>query len=974
MQRTSMLLIAVMCAFSAQAQAQQKRPLDHTAYDGWNRIQGQALSDDGSWVLYTVSPQEGDATLHVKSLRSEVAYTVARAESAQFSEDSRFVAFLIKPELALVRESQKEEESEDAHPKDSLGILDLSSGEIVKVRRVKSFALPEDAGGWLAYHLEAPVVERDTTEGGGEARPARSGGARRPGGSRGRAARTDDESEKQDGTALVLRDLSSGAETRFEMVQAYVFSRDGRRLAYTASSKDSTADGAFVVATSDASVATMLSGAGDYKSATFDEAGEQVAFLSNRDDYASKQPSFTLYHWRPGLEIAEVLVTEGADGIPGGWWVSENGDLSFSDNGRRLFFGTAPRPDPEPEEEVPEWEKVEVDIWNWKDPLLQPMQLVQRSQELRRSYRAVVHLSSRTVVQLADLDVPEVAVGTDGDADVAVAATEMPYRKEISWDSPGYNDVYLIDVRTGERRLVLERLQSRGPELSPGAKYIAWWDGHARAWFALDVNGGDPVNLTSRLPQPVYDESDDHPMIPGSYGSAGWTEGDRLFLVYDKHDIWATDPTGRQPPRNVTEGAGRRDNLRFRYVSYERDRDAIPENEPIYLSAFDMGSKDAGFYRDRVRGDRQPERLVMMAKSFGGGGFGRFGGGLTKADDADLFLLTRQSFEEFPDLWVSDLSFSSMEKVSDANPQQSEYLWGRAELTRWMSTDGNPLTGILIKPEGFDPSRKYPMMVYFYETMSDRLHSYDGPFGGGSSISLSFYASRGYVVFVPDIQYRAGYPGESAFDCVVPGVLSVIAQGFVDPKRVGVQGHSWGGYQIAYLVTKTNIFAAAEAGAPVSNMTSAYGGIRWGTGMSRMFQYERTQSRIGGSLWEAQPRYIENSPLFWTDKVETPVLMLHNDEDTAVPWYQGIEYFVALRRLNKPVWMFNYNGEEHGLRKYQNQKDWQVRMQQFFDHYLMDAPAPVWLAEGVPAVMKGKTLGLELVGEESNVAGSGNTP
>jgi len=967
-----MVLIAVLLACSVHAYAQEKRPLDHSVYDSWNRIQGQTLSNDGAWVLYTVSPQEGDGQLHVKALRSETAYLVPRGESAEFTDDNRFVVFLIKPELALVRESQKEGARQDAQPKDSLGILNLVSGEIAKVGRVKSFDLPEDAGGWLAYHLEAVVEERDTTERETEEPAARQG--RRPAGAQGRTARGGGDSERQDGTALVLRNLSTGVEQRYETVQAYVFSKNGQHLAYTASSKDSTADGAFVVATQDGSVTTMMAGPGDYKSATFDEAGEQIAFLSNRDDYTSEQPSFSAYYWRRGSETAEAILTEGAVGIPVGWWVSEHGDLSFSDNGGRLFLGTAPRPEPEPEEEKPEWERVEVDVWNWQDPLLQPMQLVQRNQELRRSYRAVVHLSERRTVQLADVDVPEVTVGMDGDADIAVAATEMPYRQEMSWDSPGYNDVYLIDVNTGERRMVLERLQSRGPELSPDANYITWWDGQELAWFAMDVNGGDPINLTDRVPHPVFDESDDHPMIPGSYGSAGWIEGDRLFLVYDKHDIWATDPTGRQAPRNVTEGIGRRDNLRFRYMSYDPDEEAIPENEPIYLGAFDMETKDAGFYRDRVRGERQPERLLMMAKSFGGGGFGRFGRGLTKAEDADVFLLTRQSFEEFPDLWVSDLSFSNMEKVSDANPQKDQYLWGKAELTHWMSTDGEPLTGILIKPEGFDPSRKYPMMVYFYETMSDGLHSFDAPFGGGSSVSLSFYASRGYVVFVPDIHYRDGYPGESAFDCVVPGVLSVIAQGFVDPERVGVQGHSWGGYQIAYLVTKTNIFAAAEAGAPVANMTSAYGGIRWGTGMSRMFQYERTQSRIGGSLWEAQPRYIENSPLFWADKVETPVLMLHNDEDTAVPWYQGIEYFVALRRLNKPVWMLNYNGEEHGLRKYQNQKDWQVRMQQFFDHYLVDAPPPVWLAEGVPAVMKGKTLGLDLVGEETKTTGSGNTP
>ena len=258
------------------------------------------------------------------------------------------------------------------------------------------------------------------------------------------------------------------------------------------------------------------------------------------------------------------------------------------------------------------------------------------------------------------------------------------------------------------------------------------------------------------------------------------------------------------------------------------------------------------------------------------------------------------------------------------------------------------------------------MMVYFYERMSDGLHRYRQPIADRASISFSFYVSRGYLVFVPDIPYQIGYPGESAMAAVVPGVLSLIEKGFVDEKAIGVQGHSWGGYQIAYMITKTNIFAAAEAGAPVSNMISAYGGIRWSSGMSRMFQYEKTQSRIGGTLWDAHQRFIENSPIFWADKVQTPLLMMHNDQDGAVPWYQGIEYFVALRRLGKPVWMLNYNGEDHGLTKWHNRKDWAIRMQQFFDHFLKGAPAPVWLEHGVPAVAKGRTLGLELVTEVAN--------
>jgi dipeptidyl aminopeptidase/acylaminoacyl peptidase len=338
-----------------------------------------------------------------------------------------------------------------------------------------------------------------------------------------------------------------------------------------------------------------------------------------------------------------------------------------------------------------------------------------------------------------------------------------------------------------------------------------------------------------------------------------------------------------------------------------------------------------------------------------------------KAEDADVVMLTRSTFREFPDLYITDPTFRSFDRISDANPQQAEYRWGTSELVDWRSVNGEPLQGILYKPDGFDPSKKYPMMVYFYERLSDNVNNYVTPAAGGSSVNIAFYVSRGYLVFTPDIPYRIGYPGESAMNAVVPGVLELIDQGYVDQERIGVQGHSWGGYQIAYMITKTNLFAAAEAGAPVANMISAYGGIRWSSGMSRMFQYEKTQSRLGGTLWEAPMRFIENSPIFWADKVETPLLMMHNDEDGAVPWYQGIEYFVALRRLDRPVWMLNYNGEDHGLRQEKNRKDWAIRMQQFFDHYLMDSPAPVWMVDGIPAIQKGENMGLELIAPKKKI-------
>jgi acetyl esterase/lipase len=462
-----------------------------------------------------------------------------------------------------------------------------------------------------------------------------------------------------------------------------------------------------------------------------------------------------------------------------------------------------------------------------------------------------------------------------------------------------------------------------------------------------------PRNISERVPFAVHNERHDSPSLPGSYGSAGWTTGDSHFLVYDQFDIWAVDPTGRTAPRNITEGVGRRDNVRFRYVRLDTEERAIDPNADMLLSAFNVATKADGYYRDRVRGDQPPVRLIMDDKRFGTP---------RKAENADVLMLTRSDFREFPDVWVSDMNFSTMSKLSNANPQQADYRWGTAELVSWRSGQNEELQGVLYKPDDFDPTRKYPMMVYFYERLSDNLHGHFVPAPGGSSINISFYVSRGYLVFTPDIPYRIGYPGESAYNAVVPGVLSLLPRGYIDEQRIGVQGHSWGGYQIAYLVTKTDLFAAAEAGAPVVNMVSAYGGIRWESGMVRQFQYERTQSRLGGTLWDAPMRFIENSPIFWADKVNTPLLMMHNDEDGAVPWEQGIEYFVALRRLSKPVWMLNYNGEAHGLRRMANRKDWTVRMQQFFDHYLMDAPVPVWMEHGVPATEKGRDLGLDLVG------------
>ncbi len=959
--RSSIVCAALSALFlagsgHATATEAQQSPLDHEDVLTWNQIGDPSLSPDGNWVAFSVSPLEGDPSIRVRSAAPGGSPLSRRGTDPVFTSDSRFVVFRVAPFESVVDSLKLAGKKSSDLPKDSLGVADLAEVFVGRAPQnagvrafgpIESFAVP-DEGSWVAYLL----AETDD-EAGDPATPDGGGSEEVP-----------DTKKKEDGKTLVLHNLIDGSSTRIDNVEEYVFSEDGSTLAYTTSTVDGSDDGAHAVTLASGATAALHEGEGHYKQIAVSKDGRQVAFLTNEADWASDTPEYALYM---SVDRAASSMVAASDNLalPSDWIVSANGDVRFSDGGGFLHFGTAPRPVPEPEATAPDDEQVSVDVWNWKDPYLQPMQLVQLEEERKRTYAAVVHLDGATAGRVAQLgmpDVPTVRFVAEGDAEYALGLTDVPYRQLISWDGR-YQDIWSINVRSGERIMVAQAVKGfGGAQISPAGRYASWWDGGERQWKAAPLAHTDSdqtrvIVLSQSSEHAVWNELDDHPDEPPPYGSAGWTEEDAGFIYYDRHDAFRFDPASGSTTA-LTSGMGRDLGLRFRYAATDPELDFVP-NGPVLWQSFDLEDKRSGFFEGRSDRAVNPQQIVMANKRFSI---------RAKADDADRWLVTREDFSEFPDLHVTDASFTDLVRVSEANPQQGKFSWGSAELVSWMSNDGVRLQGLLFKPQDFDPMRKYPTMVYFYERMSDGLYQYRAPTPGSSSISVPFYVSRGYVVFIPDIPYEIGYPGESALDAVVPGVLSLIDKGFIDRDRIGVQGHSWGGYQIAYMITKTNLFTAAEAGAPVSNMTSAYGGIRWQTGMSRMFQYERTQSRIGGTLWESTQEYLHNSPLFFADKIQTPLLMMHNDEDGAVPWYQGIEMFVSMRRLQKPVWMLNYNGEAHGLRQDHNRKDWAIRMQQFFDHYLMDAPPPIWMEEGVPALLKGRSLGTGLVAPKAGVS------
>jgi dipeptidyl aminopeptidase/acylaminoacyl peptidase len=499
---------------------------------------------------------------------------------------------------------------------------------------------------------------------------------------------------------------------------------------------------------------------------------------------------------------------------------------------------------------------------------------------------------------------------------------------------------------TGNAVKIKENLKAR-PRFSPGGRYLYWYHGADSSWYSYDVTAGKETRLTTPATLRVWDELNDVPDIPGSYPAAGWLKDDRALLVSDRYDIWSLDPAAATPARNVTSN-GRQEGIRYRLLDFDPENDYIDPSERQYLIGVNESTRAEGFYSLDIRKKNPPVRLA-------GGDYTL--GIPVKARKADRLIYTKENFTLFPDYLLTDLSFRNETRLTDANPQQKDYLWGTAEVVKWTSLDGRPLEGLLYKPENFDPAKKYPMIVNFYEKSSTELNRHRIPEPGRSTIDYHYYTSNGYLIFNPDVYYIDGYPGQSACNCVMPGIMSLIEKGFVDEKSIGAQGHSWGGYQVAYLATRTTLFAAIESGAPVVNMYSAYGGIRWESGQNRSMQYEHQQSRIGASIWEAPHLYLENSPLFAIDKIETPILIMANDQDGAVPWYQGIEFFIAMRRLGKPAWLLNYNGEPHWAQTLPNRIDFQKRMSQFFNHYLKGEAMPVWMKDGVPATEKEFTLG-----------------
>ncbi len=921
-----------------------KKALTSEVYDTWKGLSERAISTDGEWAGYGINPAEGDGNLVLTALKKAKIDSVKRGTELKFTYDAEYAIFRIKAPFNATREARRIKKKKDEMPKDSLGIYSLKTSALAKIPNLLSFKIPEKAGTWLAYQAEAippKPAAKDTTK-----------KAERPA-PRGKAPKKESE---ENGYKLVLKNLRTNTDQSFGFVKEYEFAKNGRYLAFVSTGNDSAMKaGVYVWDNEKSQLQAIYEGRNKQKfnKLSFAEQGDKLAFIADLDTNSKSQirlPKLLL--WKADKAGSVLVADEKTQPGAKGWLVSGDYTPTFAKDGSKLFFGTNPKPIVQDTTLLPD-EIVNVEVWNYQDAVLQTQQKATLEQDRKKSYLAVANLADMKLVQLGTKQLPTVQLVNEGRADFVFARTSLPYSNQ-HWDWNPKEDTYIINTKDGSVNSVGKYVRGNS-QMSPEGKYVYWFSLPDTAWFAYSIASGKKVQLTKD--KKFADEDDDHPDFPNAYGIAGWTKGDERIVIYDKFDMWSINPDNGSA-ENLTQ-TGRTAKKEYRNVRLDIEERSIDPTKPLLLRMFDHTTKGSGYYSFSMS-NKQLTKFVE----------GEFNVPpvVLKAKNTDDILFTKTTFRDYPDLLHSDLTFKTIRKISDVGNQMNSYLWGSVELVKYKSGDGVPLEGLLYKPDNFDPTKKYPMLVYFYEKNSDGLYNFVTPGPSGSAYTnYAMAVSNGYLVFVPDIVYKIGYPGQSAYECIIPGVLSQIDKGFVDKDKIGVVGHSWGGYQTAYLITKTNLFRAAVPGAPVANMTSAYGGIRWGTGLSRQAQYEATQTRIGGTIWEKQEQFLDNSPLFYLDKVQTPALILHNDDDDAVPWYQGIELFMGLKRLNKPVWMLNYNGEKHGARQRKNQKDFSVRMWQYLDHFLKGAPMPSWMSEGLPMIEKGINQHLETSATPSKV-------
>ncbi len=909
-----LLFIAMLMLSSIESISKQSK-LPFTFEDAmkFKTIRGTTISQDGGWLAYGVVPDRGDGELFLRSTSDTTSYIIPRGTATKFASNSLWAAYEIMPNSIEIENAKTPKD----RPKNTFGFINLSSGAKFERANVSKFEFSNDAV-WLAYHFSGTS--------------------------------TDDKDkklkDKSVGELFTLRHLPTGTEIKIDNVGEFLFDSLSNYIFYTISSKTGEGDGVYFRKLKEAFAPEFpikVQEKSHSVNLAYTESGNRLAFQFAELTDSGKPIDYSILLWRASMEtMLESLITD-AD-FSTKYYIPQKNTLNWTKDGNRLFFGYKYINEKYETSEKSKYndnnfyhldsiiDRADLYVWHWDDPLIMSNQRNRWNRDKDLSYRAVFDTDGKRTILLGDSLINDVS--TADNPFFTVGRGDNAYRKERTWYGNVF-DIYSINLKSGERRLIEKRVETM-PHLSPDGKLIVYYkDKH---WYAYVNEKRESYCLTDEIVYPFFEEDFDLPMNVPPYGFGGWVDNGEYFLLYDKYDIWMVESRSFTII-NATSAEGRINDITFRIRNLDRKKEFFEYEEEIILSGFSNRTKSTGIYTFSPKVVGATLQLKEDGKRFNV---------FAKSEFQDKYLFTKDCYREFPDIWLSEgITFSSNKKISNANPEMEKYQWGSTELVRWQNSRGDTLEGFIIKPDGFDPKKKYPVYVYYYERFSDRLNSFFVPMLNHRPI-MQVYNSSGYVMFLPDIKYYIGYPGHDALDAIMTGSKKLIDMGIADPDKFCIQGHSWSGYQTALIVTQTDFFKAACAGAPVGNMTSAYSQIRLESGLTRQFQYEAQQSRIGGTLWDSLQNYIASSPIFHVNKTNTPMLIMFGDIDEAVPWQQGIELYMAYRRLSKNAIFLQYENEPHHPRKYQNKADYAIKMKEFFDHYVLGKPAKDWILRGIP--------------------------
>ncbi len=931
---TQKLLPLFLLVFSIHYfSAQTKKTIQTEDYFIWKTIEQPQISDSGKIVIHLQTVLTGNNQLIVRNMINDSVRTFVRGKNAKIHPSENTVVFMISPDYDTIRKLKLDKVPEKKFPKDSLGIYSVSADTLIKFAKVSGFKLPKEnssySNDWVVFLRSDDYKIKKATA----AIPAKKGWSfckkKTP-------SKTPEEQIKFSGKVLSFYHTPTRKLTEYEGVEEYILSENGDYCLFSVTKTyfDSI-DSSYLMKYDfkEKKVIQLNAVKGEISKINWTKNSDRITYLTSAD--TGQYKNYQLYLISKEFASPNLILDTVSNILKPHQTVSNDFTSYFSEDGQKLFFGIGNKSIDRGKDTLTKDEKPIVDVWHWNDGRIQPHQLKTLKNDKTGSSKWVYVIDTKKFVALSDTSLDVLQFPEQDNPKFVLVASQLPYLKEMTWDY-WYYDYSMVEIETGNRKKLLTHFHGNSLTLSPSGNYLHYWNHADSSWILLNTKTMNTLNLTKNISENYYKWHHDIAEKIDPEGRVFWIKEDSLFIIESQHDIWQFDISGKAT--KLTNG--KPNNQQFSILKLDKETPYLNLSVDL-VKSFNHKNKNEGLWKWKGSAIEllfdEPQYIAS----------------LIKAKNSESYLLRQSTLINYPELQFSQNLKTSRRVITSTNPQQKDYNWASVEIVHWKDFKGDSVSGLLYKPENFDSSKKYPMIVYFYERYTNNLHRYYGPKPTASIVFPTEYASNGYLIFIPDIKYEMGKPAKSAYNAIMSGTNHLTKKfTYIDSTRMGLQGQSWGGYQTAQLITMTTKFKCAMAGAPVSNMFSAYGGIRWGTGLSRTFQYETGQSRIGKTIWESPELYIENSPLFHLPKVQTPLLIMHNDQDGAVPWYQGIELYNGLRRLEKPVWLLNYNGDDHNLMKPANRIDLSIKMKGFFDHYLMNQPAPIWLEKGVPAVDK----------------------